>query len=112
MRCVLLNQLKHNPNPKKVWTRHKQKTEFDDRSNKRLGELLYAPESPVWNAPQLAGSLVTANRNMVVSFTSMLGRGSPLFETHDYIKDITARAKEEFVRLLLLNTICSQIIAF
>lgn len=53
-----------------------------------------------------AGSLVTANRNMVVSFTSMLGRDSPLFETHDYIKDITARAQEEFVRLLSLNTVC------
>ena len=69
--------------------------------------LLYAPESPVWNAPRLAGSLVTANGIMVGSFTSMLGWGSPLCETHDYIKDITTSAQEEFVRLLSVNTVCS-----
>ncbi len=36
----------------------------------------------------------------------------PLCETHHSIKDVTAWAQEHFIKLLLVNTVCLQIIAF
>lgn len=41
-----------------------------------------------------------------------MGRGSPLPETHDCIKDVVTRALEHYVKPSLVNTVCLQMVAY
>ncbi len=41
-----------------------------------------------------------------------MGRGSPLPETHNYIKDVVTKALEHYVKPSLVNTVCLQMVAY